>query len=310
MTTTAPAVTALPIPSFMQAAQEPEEVGPPKSFLLYGDTGTQKTLSLGKLVKAGFFKRVLYINIDNGEEVLALDPEVRAAFKDGRITNQVIDPFDPNAMAKIEAIVLEVVGKWRDPQGTIQDNPSIPNFGFDLVFLDTVNLIHEVALKYLQRTTYNDKGTALDGLKAYAKISVWADEMIRLIHNSPRFTGGFVMHEKTFEEKTGGMKIKPKMSGSFKDTIATIPSIVAHLDYEENPATKEVQLTATVGESTLYSSKNRYNLGPKIYGFDIVEMYKEIYARIGKELPAPAPRVDAAPVVAPAATTTNAATAA
>lgn len=292
--TATPVVPALPVPSFVRANAEPEEIGPPKSFLLYGDTGTKKTLAIAKLFKAGFFKKILFLDIDDGAEVLAGDPIIREALKDGRITRIQIDPFDPNAKAQIEAMILEVAGMWRDPNGDILTNPSIPDFGYDLVFIDTMNLVHEVAIKSLLRTTYNDKGTALDGRAAYGKLGEWDDEMVRLIHRSKRFTGGFVMHAKEVEEKSGATKIKPKLSGSFQNTISTIPSITAYLDYQKDPTSGETVLVATVGESDLYDSKNRYNLGTKIYDFDIAETYRQIYDQIG--LPQPVPATTSTPV--------------
>ena len=287
--TAAPVITALPVPSFASSFDDGEETGPPASWLLYGDTGTGKTEATGRLVKAGFFQKVVIINLDRSTEVLALDPEIKAALHDGRISIKTIDEFDPTAMQQVESILLELAGMWRDPSGHILSNPNIPNFGFDLVVIDTVNLLGEIAIKWLKANTYNDKGTALDGLKAYGKFSVWMNEMVRLVHNSNRFVGGFVMHEKTYEEKTGATKVKPKMEGAFKDSLPSIPSLVAHLDWEKDPAGgPEDVLTATVGKSSLFSTKNRYNLGPKIHNFDLADTYREIYTKIGLPLPAAA----------------------
>jgi hypothetical protein len=268
MTTTIPAI-AMPQPSFAASYDDPELEGPPQSFMLYGGKGVQKTLAVGQLVKEGFFNKAFFLNLDNSTEVWATDPAIRAARKDGRLNVKTIDSRDPGARMQIEGIILELAGYWRTPTGHIIPNPNLPDFGYDLFAIDTVNLMHEVALNDYLLTTYNDKGTALDGRAAYGKVAIWMDQMIRLIHDSPRFTGGFLMHAKTVEEKTGGVKVKPKLSGSFQDSIATIPSIVAFLQYEKHPETKESVLTATLGESDLYESGNRYNLPPKIYGFNL-----------------------------------------
>lgn len=290
-------IPALPVPSFAAAFTDPAEVGPPKSWLLYGDTGTRKTSSVGELVKAGFFKKVLFINLDQSDEVLSLDPEVREKIKAGAIDFIPVDQFDPGAKDKIEAILLEVAGKWRAPDGSILDIPAEHNsdFGYDLVVIDTVNLMGEVAIKWLKANTWNDSGTKLDGLAAYGNLSRWMDEMIRLIHNSKRFVGGFIMHEKTYEEKkTGVSKVKPKMEGSFKDSLPSIPSLVAHLDFEKNPESGEVQLVATVGESDLYSSKNRFRLPSRIWEFNLADTYRVIYEKLGLPIPAQAKTTAAA----------------
>lgn len=279
-------VPTLPVPSFAGAFEDPEDNGPPASWLLYGDTGTGKTEAIGRLVKAGFFKKVLLINLDKSTEVLSLDPEIKAALYDGRITIVGVDQFNPTARLDLEKIILEVCGAYRDASGNILFSPHAPNYGYDLIAIDTLNKMGEVALKHLKATTYNDRGDKLDGLKAYGQFSVWMDEMVRLIHNSDRFVGGFVMHEKTYEEKTGANKVKPKMEGAFKDSLPSIPSLVAHLDWEKHPDTGEPSLVATVGKSDLYSTKNRFQMGPRIYDFDLAKTYAEIYTKIGLPLPA------------------------
>lgn len=276
----------LPAPSFAGAFEDPEDNGPPESVLLYGNTGTRKTSAIGELVKAGFFKKVLVINIDKSTEVLSNDPEVRAALHDGRITLVGIDQFDPTARLQIEKIILEVSGAYRDINGNILFSPHAPDFGYDLIVVDTVNLVGEVGLKHLKATTHNDRGDKLDGLKAYGKFGTWMDEMIRLIHNSDRFVGLFLSHEKTYEEKNGSNLVKPKMEGAFKDSFPSIPSMVAHLRWAKHPETGQPSLVATVGESELYSSKNRYRLPSEIYDFNLADVYRDIYTKIGLPLPA------------------------
>jgi hypothetical protein len=276
--------------SFIGRAAPAKRIGPPQSFLLYGDTGTRKTSAIGELVKRGFFKKVLILNLDNSVEVLGNDPEVMAAIEDGRITIIDINPLDMGSRIEVENIVLEVCGMWRNASGDILPNPNIPDFGYDLLVIDTVNLLHEIALKQFMATTYNDAGTKLDGQGAYAKIAVWDDEILRTIHNSKRVTGGFLMHAKTVEDKTGSVKIKPKLSGSYKDSIGSLPSIVAYLDWQKSPETGLNVLTATVGESDIYESKNRYALPPKIFDFNLADVYQTIADKA------------AAPAVAPATT--------
>lgn len=288
----APIVTPMPVPSFGGSYTPAEETGPPQSFLLYGGKGTQKTLALGQIVRDGFYNKVLYIDLDNSTEVWATDPAIMAAVADGRINRLSIDPFDPASRMRVEEIILEVAGMWRTPDGDILVNPNIADFGFDLVAIDTVNLMHEVALKQFVSTTFNAAGTKRDGLAAYGKVAVWMDEMIRLIHNSKRFTGGFVAHAKSIEEETGARKMMVKLSGSFKDSIATIPSLVAYLDKQKDQATGKIVLVATVGNSDIADSGNRYNLPDQIFDFNL----SETLAKIPNNR-----KVPATPAVAPAA---------
>jgi len=290
-----PDIPALPQPLFMQLATKPAKIGAPKSVLLYGPTGTRKTSMLGELIKAGRFNKVVWIDVDNGTEVFANDPEVLAAVRDGRISVVNIDTTTMNptaAVQLIEQVVFEIAGVWRTPLGHIEVNPNVPNFGVDLIVLDTLNLIQQVAVKHFMATVMNDKGTALDPRAAWGKVSQWTDEIVRLMHNSTRFTGAFVAHPKEVEEKNGAVKIKPQLQGSIKDNIASIPSLVAYLDWERNAETGETELVATVGESAAYESKNRYMLPSKIHGFNLVELYKTIDAKTNGEQPTAAPVTD------------------
>lgn len=275
-------IPALPQPLFMQLAAKPATIGAPKSLLLYGPTGTRKTSMLGRLIASGRLKTAVWIDVDNGTEVFANDPEVLAAVHDGRITIVPVDTTTMNptaAVQMIEQVIFEIAGVWRTPQGHIEVNPSVPNFGVDVVVLDTLNLIQQVAVKHFMATTFNDKGNALDSRAAWGKVSVWTDEIVRLMHNSTRFTGAFIAHPKEVEEKNGAVKIKPQLQGSIKDNIASIPSLVAYLDWELNPETNENELVATVGESSTYESKNRYMFESKLRGFDLVDTYKKIDAK-------------------------------
>lgn len=320
MNTVTPIVPALPRPSFHKVRKPGDApkvvIGPPLSFLMYGDTGTQKTLSIGQAIRDGFYNRAVYLNLDKSLEIWATDPAILAAVEDERIIVEDIDQFDPNARMRIESIILELTGMWRRADGVILVNPNLPNFGVDLLAIDTVNLMHEIALKDFMATTYNAAGTKLDGLAAYGRVAVWMDEMIRLIHNSQRLTGAFVAHAKTVEDVTGANKIKPKLSGSFKDSFATIPSIVAYLDQEKHPESGKVVLTATVGSSDLCDSKNRYSLPDKIYDFNLSRLLatlpnkRVVTAPVVVEAPpafdpAPeAPKAKAAPKSAPKTTAT------
>ena len=261
-------IPALPVPSFFKPKTDdvPDVVfGPPLSFLFYGGKGTQKTLSLGQIVKDGFYNKVFYLNLDHSTEVWATDPEIVKAVESDRIHIETINTVtNPNARLEIEAMLLELAGVYREPStGGLLPNPSIPNFGFDMIAIDTVNLLHEVGLKHFMATTYNAAGTKLDNLAAYGKNAIWMDEMLRLIHNSSRFTGGFVAHAKPVDEDSGNRKMMVKLSGAFKDSIATIPSIVGYLDKQKDPETGKVVLTATLGNSDSCDSGNRYNLPDK-----------------------------------------------
>lgn len=287
-----PNVTALPLPSFAKAATPAASIGFPKSLLLYGDTGTRKTTMIAELIIAGIFKRAVIIDIDNGSETLMADPLIAAAIDDGRIIVMSVDPvLDQHAFSKVDSIICEMAGARHpvDQAGKpiytkFETIPDAPTFDIDLLSLDTLNVFQDVAVKFFQSITLTPAGKP-DTLAAWGAVGVYTDAIARLFQNTPRFTGAIAMHARTDTENTGKVSIKPKLSGGTKDSIATIPSLVAHLDFEANGDSGSTSLVATVGESEIYVTKNRYRLEPKIRDFNLVKLYSVIAEKIGKPLP-------------------------
>lgn len=283
------ATPTLPVPSF--GFDDPEETGPPKSMLFFGDTGTRKTSMVGALYKAGFFKKILVINLDDSVEVLFTDPVVATAIKSGDINIKTFSEFAPNSRQEIEDVILDVAGLWRAPDGSINENSNIPAeyrerlYGYDLVVVDTLGILTSIGIKDFKKTTFNDAGTKLDGRAAYGRLGPWAREMVKVIHNSPRFAGLFLSHVKENELKTGQTKLVPNVDGGFVGTLPSIPSIVGFLDWQKRPDSDDIVLTATVGKSDIVTTKNRYGFDDKIYDFDVANMYFDIYTKLGLPLP-------------------------
>lgn len=275
--------TQYPVPSFAHAFAKPDDVGPVKSFILYGKTGTRKTTMIAELVAYGLIPRGLIIDIDNGTETLAADPNIKRAIDEGRLQVLPIDPLDPNAFFQLETVLLEVLGVDRAPnpvyaQGELVPNPSKPDLGYGLVALDTMNIAQEIAVQYYLRTVLNEKGQ-IDTRKAWGLVNTWTMTVARAFQNTTRFVGALPMHVTTDTENTGKITVKPKLSGGAKDNIATIPSLVAHLDFERTGNGDEVALIGYVGESDKYESKNRYRLEPRIAGFNLVSLWQMIDQR-------------------------------
>ncbi|MEV5068926.1 AAA family ATPase [Microbacterium sp. LMI12-1-1.1] len=292
--------TGMPaLPSFMFAATAAEAIGFPKSLLLYGDTGTRKTTMIAELVTAGISKRAIIIDIDNGIETLMVDENIRAEIFDpntnphGRIIVMTVDPvMDPYAFHKVDSIICEMTGSRHPVDGAgnplwtkFEPNPAATPIDVDLVSLDTLNVFQNVAVKFFQQITLNSAGKP-DTLKAWGEVGVYTDAIVRLFQNTDRFTGAFAMHPMTDTENTGKVTIKPKLQGGTKDSVATIPSLVAYLDFQSlGAAGQGTTLTATLGESAVYTAKNRYRFPSQMQDFNLVRLYQQIAEKIGKPLP-------------------------
>jgi hypothetical protein len=267
----APQRSGLPTPSWGYMIAAPAGVGAPKSILLYGAPGARKTSIAGSIIKVAAFKqkitgfqKVLYIDIDNGSEVLMTDPECRAAVEDGRIQIVPIDKLSPDAAGMVDFITKDVVAN---------------DYGYDAVILDSLDVAQEVMVKHKLATTYNDQGTKLDTLKAWGQVGVWTTDLAWGFQNSPHFLGIIVMHEKTEGEDIGKPLVKPKLQGGSKDSIAGIPSLVAHLSFQKGEDGAD-HIVANLGSSSAAVSKNRYRFDGEIVDFDLPLLYRMVDERI------------------------------
>jgi hypothetical protein len=265
--TTIEAPAAPAKPAWMQAISKDASFGMPRSILLYGEAGTRKTSLAAALVKRPNKPKVLLIDADNGSESIINDPDILAAKRDGRLDVVSIDPTQADAFQKIDFIVNDVIAN---------------DYGYEFTIIDTFGIAQEVAVRHFLANTFNANGK-LDTLAAWGAVGVWTDRIARGLHNAPHTTGIFILHERSDAEETGASKTKPKLSGGMRDTIASIPSIVANLSFEKAPDGESTELVARLGESDQVVSKNRYSsmLDPVMRGFDLLDLYAKLDEKLG-----------------------------
>lgn len=234
-----------PVPAWASAFATIESVGDPKSIFMYGTHGTRKTSIASSIYKVPGFNRVLHIDIDQGAETLATDPIIRAAIKDGSYNVLPINSLEANAKAKLEGVIRDV---------------TTTDYGYDAVILDTVDVSQDVAEEvFEEKYATSGKGGKRDGFAVYREVGAWTDKYVRMLHASPYFVGIFTAHEKeNTDEDTGFTKVQPRLSGSSKDAIGGIPSIVMRLQWQNHPETGERALIATLGEDEKLITKQRY----------------------------------------------------
>lgn len=265
----APAITQLPKPAWASAVSTADKVGMPQSIFMYGVPGTRKTSTAASIVKVPGFNKVLFIDIDNGASVLSNNPDY------AHVEVLKIDSLAPNAFEKLNSVI---------------DDVSQNDYGYQAIVLDTLSVAQDVAEKHYKMKHANSKNT----FAVYGDLGEWSDETVRKLHNAQHFTGIVTCHSVEKRNEAGVLEIKPKLSGSSKDSIGGIPDLVAHLKYATHPETNERHLAATVGESDELISKNRWSLAPVIIDFDLPTVYSLIQAKIGTQ-------------ATPATTTANAA---
>lgn len=247
--------TALPTPAWASLAIKPESVGKPKSMLFYGFPGRRKTSILASIIELAWCKKVLYIDVDNGSEVLG--ERYAKEIASGALTIIPIDSLNPNAIAQIAAIVEDI---------------TTTNYGYDAVALDTLDVGQDAVEKALKLKYADSKNT----FGVYGDLGVWTDEICRKLHNCPWFVALIAAHAKEQTKESGAYRVTPKLSGSSKDSIASIFSIVAYVDFVDVEG--ERRLLCTVGEDEHYITKNRFGLDPYIGDVTMPKLYGMIEA--------------------------------
>lgn len=271
--TTTPIINAPIAPPFASMFAKPAQVGPPKEILLYGAPGTFKTSIAAGAIKLEGINKMLYLDCDNGTEVLSNDPEVFQYVstdfgKPGQKAINIIhiDKTAPDAFAQLKYFL-----GYRDPETGVSVKGSVFSQGYDVIVLDALDVAQEIAVQWLLANTFNDKGK-VDTRGAWGEVSKWTSDLGWALQNSTEL-GILVAHSSEGTDDGGQFKIKAKLQGSVKDSIAGIPSIVAHLDFVSDPETKVAHLVATVGQSDIHTTKNRYMLPKEIVDFDLPKLY-------------------------------------
>jgi hypothetical protein len=259
-------VPAPPAPVWASSFQTYEEVGDPKSIFLYGTHGTRKTTIASSIYKVPGINRVLHIDIDQGAETLATDPIIRAAIKDGSYNVLPINSLEPHAKANLERVINDV---------------TTTDYGYDAVILDTLDVAQDAAEKvYEAQFATSGKGGKRDGFAVYGALGVWTDEQVRKLHNCSHLVGVVTAHEKETTFDDGTTRIQPRLSGSSKDAIGGIPSVVLRLQWQTHPETGERALIATLGEDEKLITKQRYRdmLPQHMRDITLPDLYQRIRA--------------------------------
>jgi hypothetical protein len=233
-----------PAPVWAGSFQSIEKVGDPKSIFLYGTHGTRKTSIASSIYKVPGINRVLHIDIDQGAETLATDPIIKAAIKDGSYNVLPINSLASNAKANLERVISDV---------------TTVDYGYDAVIFDTLDVAQDVAeAVFEEKYATTGKGGKRDGFAVYREIGAWTDKYVRSLHNCPWLVGVVTAHEKENTDDEGTTRIQPRLSGSSKDAIGGIPSIVLRLAWQNHPETGARALITTMGEDEKLITKQRY----------------------------------------------------
>lgn len=252
-----------PTPKWASSVTTPKQDALPKSIYIHGMPGSRKTSTAASISQVpGVGERVLLIDVDFGAEVLAQNP----LYDNVEILS--IDPLAEDAMSKLNYII---------------DDITTTDYGYTAVILDPLSIAQDIAERHFKAayaTTANSGKQ--DGFKIWSELGEWTDSIVRRLHTSAFFVAIITCHSTEQKADSGAYRILPKLSGSSKESIASIPSIVMHLGFGLHPETGERHSIATLGGSDVIQSKNRYGLPDQMIDVDMPKLYSLIRERVGK----------------------------
>jgi hypothetical protein len=216
--------------SFDVAVEDVESLDTFDSALFYGPAGGGKTILAASAIACEGFDRVLIVDIEGSAKgVGRLYPGVKR--------------IKASSFADLEAIKSEILA-----------NPS----GLDIVIFDTLNAGAKLAVNHFKALPQN----RTNKFGAWDDLALWVNDWMRSFHASPLPTI-FTAHAMDVKnEQTGAVLTMPKMQGSAKEDVPTIPDIVGYLTFEN--VSDKLERVLYVGAAEALVTKNRFGLPDKI----------------------------------------------
>ena len=227
--------------SFEDGIEDVEALDTFDSALFYGPSGGGKTILGASAIAAGFDRVLIVYTEGSAKGVGRLYPGVK------RISTPTFEH-------------LEVV------KNEILANPD----QVDLVIFDTLNAGAKLAINHFKQLPQNRSNK----FGAWDDLQIWVNDWMRSFHASPLPTifTAHAMNEKN--EQTGSVTTMPKMQGTAKEDVPTIPDIVGYLDFENIDG--KLQRVLYVAEAEGLVTKNRFGLPSKIYNPTMAEINRLI----------------------------------
>ncbi|WP_025157251.1 AAA family ATPase [Leifsonia aquatica] len=256
------------------------ELGLPSCIAIIADAGAGKTTLAGGIIKVPLFRnaKIAYIDVEKGTSVWAQDPQIMHAVQSGQITRFSIDKTDP---IKAKGQLDKLLG-YKDDNGQKHVGALFsPAFGVDVIIIDTFDTLQEIGKDFFMATTRTQDGRQ-DTQGAYGKLAPWTTDILwELQHGKP--FGLVLSHgmEKK-DKKTGIDKLSMKLAGSAKESVASIPDLVAYMTWQEkeDEEPRQTHLVAHMSQSAEVTVKNRYGFDGPMWDFSLPVLFAAIDQKI------------------------------
>ncbi len=188
---------SLPFEQFITKASQ---LNTPKTILVYGDPKRGKSWFAASASEVAELSPVLVIDTEGGSSAIARD------WKD-------VDVINVKSHEEFDSVVKTLI--------------NTPN-KYKTVIIDTLGVAMDRAEKFFGEKPENKNNK----FGKWGDLKEWVTDMTRKLHSAP-FLSILVAHaQDDKDDQTGAVKIVPLLPGSAKNTLPSIPDIIAYMGAE------------------------------------------------------------------------------
>ena len=222
-------IAGLPI---IKAASQP----PQFNILIYGDSGTGKTILSGSADAVPEMRKVLVVDVEGG-------------------TLSLKDKFP-----EVETVR---VASW-DKMQEVYNELSLPGHGFNTVVIDSLSECQKLSMDRIMRKLvdqYPDREESVPQLREWNINIEQTRKFVRLVRDLPLSTIFTALCREDRHPTRGTIRRKPSLSGKVSDEVAGFLDIVTYLYFKEVDGELKRWLLCSSTEDTV--AKDRTDKLPK-----------------------------------------------
>ncbi len=185
---------------FEQFITKASQLNTPKTILVYGDPKRGKSWFAASAAEVAELSPVLVIDTEGGSSAIARD------WKD-------VDVINVKSHEEFDSVVKTLISTEHK---------------YKTVIIDTLGVAMDRAEKFFGEKPENKNNK----FGKWGDLKEWVTDMTRKLHSAP-FLSILVAHaQDDKDDQTGAVKIVPLLPGSAKNTLPSIPDIIAYMGAE------------------------------------------------------------------------------
>lgn len=216
---------------FEQFITKASQLNTPKTILVYGDPKRGKSWFAASAAEVAELSPVLVIDTEGGSSAIARD------WKD-------VDVINVKSHEEFDSVVKSLISTEHK---------------YKTIIIDTLGVAMDRAEKFFGEKPENKNNK----FGKWGDLKEWVTDMTRKLHSAP-FLSILVAHaQDDKDDQTGAVKIVPLLPGSAKNTLPSIPDIIAYMGAEVDEKGTLHRVLYLESSERLVSG-NRFGLPPRL----------------------------------------------